>query len=52
VGKPSGLRSELSAQTIGILGYGHIGKVLAARASTIGMGVHVANCSYGVLVNN
>lgn len=44
-GKPTGLRTELGAQSIGIVGYGHIGKAIAARAAAFGMAVHVANRS-------
>ncbi|MDZ4134267.1 MAG: NAD(P)-dependent oxidoreductase, partial [Paracoccaceae bacterium] len=44
-GKPSGLRTELGAQSIGIIGYGHIGQAVAARAAAFGMAVHVANRS-------
>ncbi|WP_118134668.1 2-hydroxyacid dehydrogenase [Oceanicella sp. SM1341] len=44
-GGPSGLRTELGAQSIGILGYGHIGKAVAARAAAFGMKVVVANRS-------
>ena len=44
-GKPTGLRTELGAQRIGIVGYGHIGQALAARARAFGMSVHVANRS-------
>lgn len=44
-GGPDGLRSELGAQSIGIVGYGHIGKAVAARAIAFGMAVHVANRS-------
>jgi len=44
-GGPSGLRTELGAQSIGIVGYGHIGKAVAARCAAFGMAVHVANRS-------
>lgn len=44
-GKPTGLRSELSACTVGIVGFGHIGKTLAARCAAFGIEVHVANRS-------
>ncbi|KKL20186.1 hypothetical protein LCGC14_2457990 [marine sediment metagenome] len=44
-GGPAGLRSELGAQSIGIVGFGHIGKAIAARAAAFGMTVHVANRS-------
>jgi phosphoglycerate dehydrogenase-like enzyme len=44
-GGPDGLRTELGAQSIGIVGYGHIGKAVAARAAAFGMAVHVANRS-------
>lgn len=44
-GGPDGLRTELGAQSIGIIGYGHIGKAVAARAAAFGMAVHVANRS-------
>lgn len=42
---PSGLRGELGSHSIGILGYGHIGKTIAARARAFGMQVHVCNRS-------
>ncbi|ANT63580.1 phosphoglycerate dehydrogenase (plasmid) [Salipiger sp. CCB-MM3] len=44
-GGPSGLRTELGAQSVGIVGHGHIGSTLAARALAFGMTVHVANRS-------
>lgn len=44
-GGPSGLRTELGSQSIGIIGYGHIGKAVAHRADAFGMKVHVVNRS-------
>lgn len=44
-GRPDSLRTELGAQSIGIVGFGHIGKAIAARAAAFGMAVHVANRS-------
>jgi phosphoglycerate dehydrogenase-like enzyme len=44
-GRPTALRTELGTQTIGLLGFGHIAKTLAARAKAFGMRVHVANRS-------
>ena len=42
-GRPGALRTELGTQTIGLLGYGHIGKAVGARAKAFGMRVLVAN---------
>jgi phosphoglycerate dehydrogenase-like enzyme len=44
-GRPTALRTELGSQTIGLLGFGHISKAIAARAKAFGMRVHVANRS-------
>jgi phosphoglycerate dehydrogenase-like enzyme len=44
-GGPDGLRSELGATSLGILGFGHIGRALAARAKAFGMRVMAANRS-------
>jgi phosphoglycerate dehydrogenase-like enzyme len=44
-GGPDGLRTELGQTSIGILGYGHIGKTLALRAKAFGMRVSIANRS-------
>lgn len=44
-GRSGALRTELGAQTIGLLGYGHIGKAVATRAKAFGMRVTVANRS-------
>lgn len=39
------VHGELAGKTIGLLGFGHIGKALAARAKAFEMTVHVANRS-------
>ena len=44
-GRPSALRTELGAQTLGLLGFGHIAQTVAQRAKAMGMRVHVANRS-------
>lgn len=42
-GTPGSLRTELGDQTIGLIGFGHIGQTVAARAKAFGMRVVVAN---------
>lgn len=44
-GNPGALRRELGDTTVGLLGFGHIGKAIAARAKAFGMCVTVANRS-------
>jgi len=44
-GRPGALRTELGAQTLGVVGFGHIGQAIAARAKAFGMRVHAANRS-------
>ena len=44
-GRPGALRTELSGQTLGLLGFGHIAKAIAARAKAFGLRVHAANRS-------
>ncbi len=44
-GRPGAARTELGSSTIGLLGYGHIGKAVAHRARAFGMPVVVANRS-------
>tara|TARA_R110000751_G_scaffold96505_4_gene188304 strand:- start:2465 stop:3448 length:984 start_codon:yes stop_codon:yes gene_type:complete len=45
-GGPGGVRTELGNTVIGILGYGHIGSMIAQRAKAFGLTVHVANRSH------
>jgi phosphoglycerate dehydrogenase-like enzyme len=44
-GRPNALRTELGDQTIGLLGFGHIGQAIAARAKAFGMRISAANRS-------
>jgi len=44
-GRPGALGTELSSQTMGLVGFGHIAKALAHRAKAFGMKVLVANRS-------
>jgi len=44
-GSPERVHGELAGKTIGLLGFGHIGKAIAARAKAFEMKVHVANRS-------
>lgn len=44
-GRPGALRTELGDQTIGFLGFGHIGKAIGVRAKAFGCRVVVANRS-------
>lgn len=44
-GKGAPVRSELRDRTIGVIGYGHIGREIAQRAKAFGMRVHAANRS-------
>jgi phosphoglycerate dehydrogenase-like enzyme len=44
-GNPHALHSEMSGTTIGLLGFGHIGRAVAQRAKSFGMTVIVANRS-------
>lgn len=44
-GRANGLRQECSGASIGVLGYGHIGKAVARCAKAFNMNVHVANRS-------
>jgi phosphoglycerate dehydrogenase-like enzyme len=44
-GAPERVHDELAGKTIGLLGFGHIGKAIALRAKAFEMTVHVANRS-------
>lgn len=44
-GAPDRTHDEIAEKTIGLLGFGHIGKAIAARAKAFEMKVHVANRS-------
>ncbi len=44
-GSPERVHDELAEKTIGLIGFGHIGKAIAARAKAFEMNVHVANRS-------
>lgn len=44
-GSPDRVHRELAGSTIGLLGFGHIGKAVAVRARAFEMKVHVANRS-------
>ncbi len=44
-GAPDRVHGEIAGQTIGLLGFGHIGKAIARRAKAFEMQVHVANRS-------
>ena len=44
-GRTERVHGEIAGKTIGLLGYGHIGRAIAARAKAFEMRVHVANRS-------
>ena len=44
-GTPARAHDEMAGKTMGLLGFGHIGKAIAARAKAFEMTVHVANRS-------
>ena len=44
-GRPTALRTELGAQTLGLLGFGHIAQAILVRAKAFGMRVTAANRS-------
>ncbi|MEO8133367.1 MAG: 2-hydroxyacid dehydrogenase [Betaproteobacteria bacterium] len=45
-GAPERVHGELAGKTIGLLGFGHIGKAIGLRAKAFEMVVHVANRSH------
>lgn len=42
-GSPERTHAEIAGSTLGLLGYGHVGQAVAARAAAFGMRLHVAN---------
>ena len=42
---PENVHDELGGRTLGLLGFGHIGRAIAARAKPFGLEIHVANRS-------
>jgi phosphoglycerate dehydrogenase-like enzyme len=44
-GRPGALRTELGGRTVGLLGFGHIGRAIATRAKAFGLRIVVANRS-------
>jgi phosphoglycerate dehydrogenase-like enzyme len=44
-GMPDRAHEEIAGKTIGLLGFGHIGKAIASRAKAFEMNVHIANRS-------
>lgn len=44
-GAPERIHGEMAGKTIGLLGFGHIGQAIAARAKAFELTVHVANRS-------
>ncbi|WID98945.1 2-hydroxyacid dehydrogenase [Bosea vestrisii] len=44
-GAPDRVHGEIAGKTIGLLGFGHIGKAIARRAKAFEMRVHIANRS-------
>ena len=44
-GAAANIHGEIGGKTLGLLGFGHIGRAVAARAKAFGMTIHVANRS-------